>query len=327
MVSKSTLSPGLKAMFAQIEKQHGQGSIMRVGDQPTQVPDVISTGIPTLDNALGIGGLRRGQPVELFGPESAGKTTLALHLIAEAQKLGGVCAYIDVEHALDLVYAAAVGVDVDNLLLSQPDSAEQALDIALALAETGEIAVFVLDSIAALVPRAEIEGDMGDAHMGLQARLMGQAMRKLKGVLDNTGTIGFFINQVREKIGVVYGNPEVTPGGRAMKFNAGVRMRLVKTETIKNGAEILGNRAKVTVIKNKWAPPFRVAEFDIIYGEGVSRAGSLLDEAVAFGIIKKAGAWFSYEGEQIGQGREAAKQYLKDRPEVFEEIARRLLAP
>lgn len=322
-----SLSPKLKSVFADIEKQYGEGAIMRYGDEPAQVYDVISTGIPTLNTALGVGGLRRGQPVEIFGPEATGKTTLALHIIAEAQKLGGVCAYIDVEHALDLAYAAIIGVDVDNLLLSQPGSAEEALDIAQALCDSGEIAVFVVDSIAALVPRAEIEGDIGDSHMGLQPRLMGQAMRKLKAQMHETNTLGVFINQIRYKLGVIYGNPEVTPGGEAMKFAAGVRMRIKKTESIKNGSEILGNKADVYIIKNKWAPPFKHAEFDIIYGEGVSRAGSLIDEGVAFGVIKKSGTHYSYEDVKLGNGREAAKQYLKDHPELFEEIARKLLAP
>jgi recombination protein RecA len=273
---------------------------------------------------LGIGGLPRGRVVEIYGPESSGKSTLALHVVAEAQRNGGICAYIDAEHAMDPVYARAIGVDIDELLISQPDTGEQALEIAEMLIRSGAIDVVVIDSVAALTPRAEIEGEMGDSHVGLQARLMSQALRKLTGTLSKTGTIAIFINQLREKIGVMYGSPEVTPGGRALKFYASVRLDIRRVETIKDGAEMTGSRTRVKVVKNKCAPPFRTAEFDIMYGTGISREGSILDVAVDLGIVKKAGAWYTYEGEQLGQGRENAKQFLRDSAELVVEIDNRI---
>jgi recombination protein RecA len=278
----------------------------------------------SLDLALGIGGLPRGRIVEVFGPESSGKSTLALHVVAEAQRNGGVCAYIDAEHALDPVYAKAIGVDIDELLISQPDNGEQALEIAEMLIRSGAIDVLVIDSVAALTPRAEIEGEMGDAHVGLQARLMSQALRKLTATLNKSDTIALFINQLREKIGVIYGSPEVTPGGRALKFYASVRLDIRRVESIKDGAEIVGSRTRVKVVKNKCAPPFRSAEFDIMYGQGISREGSILDVAVDFDIVKKSGAWYTYEGEQLGQGRENAKQFLRESPELVVEIDERI---
>jgi recombination protein RecA len=284
----------------------------------------IPTGALSLDLALGIGGLPRGRVVEIYGPESSGKSTLALHVVAEAQRNGGICAYIDAEHAMDPVYARAIGVDIDELLISQPDTGEQALEIAEMLIRSGAIDVVVIDSVAALTPRAEIEGDMGDSHVGLQARLMSQALRKLTGTLNKTGTILIFINQLREKIGVVYGSPEVTPGGKALKFYASVRLDIRRVETIKDGGEMTGSRTKVKVVKNKCAPPFRVAEFDIMYGTGISREGSILDVAVDLGIVKKSGAWYTYEGEQLGQGRENAKQFLRDSTELVVEIDDRI---
>jgi recombination protein RecA len=314
----------LDAALSQIEKQFGKGSVMRMGESLTLGIEVISTGAMSLDLALGIGGLPRGRIVEVFGPESSGKSTLALHVVAEAQRNGGVCAYIDAEHALDPVYAKAIGVDIDELLISQPDNGEQALEIAEMLIRSGAIDVVVIDSVAALTPRAEIEGEMGDAHVGLQARLMSQALRKLTATLNKSDTIALFINQLREKIGVIYGSPEVTPGGRALKFYASVRLDIRRVESIKDGAEIVGSRTRVKVVKNKCAPPFRSAEFDIMYGQGISREGSILDVAVDFDIVKKSGAWYTYEGEQLGQGRENAKQFLRESPELVVEIDERI---
>jgi recombination protein RecA len=295
-----------------------------MGESLTLGIEAISTGAMSLDLALGIGGLPRGRIVEVFGPESSGKSTLALHVVAEAQRNGGVCAYIDAEHALDPVYAKAIGVDIDELLISQPDNGEQALEIAEMLIRSGAIDVLVIDSVAALTPRAEIEGEMGDAHVGLQARLMSQALRKLTATLNKSDTIALFINQLREKIGVIYGSPEVTPGGRALKFYASVRLDIRRVESIKDGAEIVGSRTRVKVVKNKCAPPFRSAEFDIMYGQGISREGSILDVAVDFDIVKKSGAWYTYEGEQLGQGRENAKQFLRESPELVVEIDERI---
>jgi recombination protein RecA len=314
----------LEMALGQIEKQFGKGSIMRMGEHAGVGVAAISTGAMALDLALGIGGLPRGRVVEIFGPESSGKSTLALHVVAEAQRNGGICAYVDAEHALDPVYAKAIGVDIDELLISQPDTGEQGLEIADMLIRSGAIDVVVVDSVAALTPRAEIEGDMGDSHVGLQARLMSQALRKLTGTLAKSNTIAVFINQLREKIGVVYGSPEVTPGGRALKFYSSVRLEIRRVETIKDGAEMIGNRTRVKVVKNKCAPPFRSAEFDIIYGKGISREGSILDVAADFGIVKKSGAWYTYEGEQLGQGRENAKQFLRATPELMVELDQRL---
>jgi recombination protein RecA len=314
----------LEMALGQIEKQFGKGAIMRMGEKAGVGVDAISTGAMALDLALGIGGLPRGRIVEIYGPESSGKSTLALHVVAEAQRNGGICAYIDAEHALDPVYAKAIGVDIDELFISQPDTGEQGLEIADMLIRSGAIDVVVIDSVAALTPRAEIEGDMGDTHVGLQARLMSQALRKLTGTLSKSNTIAVFINQLREKIGVVYGSPEVTPGGRALKFYSSVRLEIRRVESIKDGAEMTGNRTRVKVVKNKCAPPFRSAEFDIMYGKGISREGSILDVAVDFGIVKKSGAWYTYEGEQLGQGRENAKQFLRSTPEMMIELDERI---
>jgi recombination protein RecA len=297
---------------------------MRMGESLTLGIEAISTGAMSLDLALGIGGLPRGRIVEVFGPESSGKSTLALHVVAEAQRNGGICAYIDAEHALDPVYAKAIGVDIDELLISQPDNGEQALEIAEMLIRSGAIDVVVIDSVAALTPRAEIEGEMGDSHVGLQARLMSQALRKLTATLNKSDTIALFINQLREKIGVIYGSPEVTPGGRALKFYASVRLDIRRVESIKDGAEIVGSRTRVKVVKNKCAPPFKTAEFDIMYGQGISREGSILDVAADLGLVKKSGAWYTYEGEQLGQGRENAKQFLRESPELVIEIDERI---
>jgi recombination protein RecA len=316
----------LEAAIGQIEKQFGKGSVMRMGEHTGMAIEAISTGAMSLDIALGVGGLPRGRVVEVFGPESSGKSTLALHVVAEAQRNGGICAYVDAEHALDPVYAKAIGVDIDELLISQPDTGEQALEIADMLIRSGAIDVVVIDSVAALTPRAEIEGDMGDTHVGLQARLMSQALRKLTGTLSKSNTIMIFINQLREKIGISYGSPEVTPGGRALKFYSSVRLDIRRVESIKDGAEVIGNRTRVKVVKNKVSPPFKQAEFDIVYGKGISREGSVLDVAVDLGIVKKSGAWYTYEGEQLGQGRENVKQFLLDTPELMVELNERIRA-
>src|SRR4249920_2075210 len=308
----------------QIEKQFGKGAIMRLGERGNVGVESISTGALALDLALGIGGLPRGRIVEIFGPESSGKSTLATHVVAEAQRNGGVCAYIDAEHAMDPVYAAAIGVNVDELLISQPDTGEQALEITDMLVRSGALDVVVIDSVAALTPRAEIEGEMGDTHVGLQARLMSQALRKLTANLNKTDTICLFINQLREKIGVMFGSPETTPGGRALKFYSSVRLDIRRIESIKDGVEVVGNRTRVKVVKNKCSAPFRQCEFDIMYGKGISREGSLLDVGVEYGIVKKSGAWFTYEGEQLGQGRENAKQFLIDNAEIMVEISERV---
>ena len=310
----------LDAAIAHIEKTYGKGAVMKLGKAPDYNVDVIPTGSMTLDMALGIGGVPRGRIVEIYGPESSGKTTVALHVAAQAQKLGGEVAFIDVEHALDPVYAKALGVDIDNLLVSQPDSGEQDLEIAEALVRSGAIDCIVLDSVAAMVTKAEIEGDMGDTHVGLLARLMSQAMRKLTSVISKSNCVAIFINQVREKIGVVYGNPETTPGGRALKFYSSVRIEVRKGEPIKNGAEIIGARTKCKVVKNKVAPPFKECEFDMMFGQGIDRVGEVCDLAVDLDIIKKSGAWFSYNGQKIGQGRENAKEYLRSNPDIMKEI-------
>ena len=310
----------LEMALGQIEKQFGKGAVMKLGESTHMQIETIPTGALGLDIALGVGGVPRGRVIEVFGPESSGKTTVALHIIAEAQKAGGEAAFIDAEHALDPVYAKKLGVDIDNLIVSQPDTGEQALEIAEALVRSGAIDVIVIDSVAALVPKAEIDGEMGDSHMGLQARLMSQAMRKLSGVICKSKTTAIFINQLREKVGVMFGNPEVTPGGRALKFYASVRLDVRRIESIKQGNEIIGNRTRVKVVKNKIAPPFKEAEFDIIYGLGISKEGSILDVGVNIDIVNKSGAWFSYNGQRIGQGRENSKQYLRENPEITREI-------
>jgi recombination protein RecA len=314
----------LEMALGQIEKQYGKGAIMRLGERGNVGIAAIPTGALALDIALGIGGLPRGRVVEIFGPESSGKSTLAMHVVAEAQRNGGTCAYIDAEHAMDPVYAAAIGVNVDDLYISQPDTGEQALEITDMLIRSGALDVVVIDSVAALVPRAEIEGEMGDTHVGLQARLMSQALRKLTANLNRSRTVCVFINQLREKIGVMFGSPETTPGGRALKFYSSVRLDIRRVETIKDGAEMIGNRTRVKVVKNKVSPPFKQAEFDIMYGHGISREGSLLDVGVELGIINKAGAWFTYEGEQLGQGRENVKQFLKDNVDMMVEIMEKI---
>lgn len=314
----------LKDAFAKIEKQFGKGSVMRLGDAPKQDIESISTGAINLDIALGIGGLPKGRIVEIYGPESSGKTTLALHSIAEAQKQGGIAAFIDAEHALDAVYAQRLGVDVENLIVSQPDTGEQALEICESLVRSSAVDIIVVDSVAALVPRAEIEGDMGDAHVGLQARLMSQALRKLAGLIAKSNVIVIFINQLREKVGVMFGNPETTTGGRALKFYASVRMEIRRGEAIKNGDEIIGNRTRVKVVKNKVAPPFKNVEFDIMYGEGISKIGALLDIAVSVDIVKKSGAWYSYNEEKLGQGRENSKNYLSAHQDLLEIIEKQI---
>ena len=320
----------LDAALGQIEKQFGKGSVMRMGDNMSMNIESIPTGALSLDLALGIGGLPRGRIVEIYGPESSGKSTLAMHAVAEAQRNGGICAYIDAEHAMDPVYAGAIGVNVDDLLISQPDTGEQALEIADMLIRSGALDILVIDSVAALTPRAEIEGEMGDSHPGLQARLMSQALRKLTGTLSKSSTIAIFINQLREKIGVMYGSPEVTSGGRALKFYSSVRLDIRRIEQIKDGADVIGNRTRVKVVKNKCSAPFKQAEFDIMYGKGISREGSLLDVAVELGFIKKSGAWFTYEGEQLGQGRENVKVFLTENPQLMAEVddrVRQALAP
>jgi recombination protein RecA len=317
----------LKALdlaLAGIEKAHGKGAVMKMGEKTTLAIGAVPTGALGLDLALGIGGLPRGRVTEIYGPESSGKSTLAMHVVAEAQRMGGICAYVDAEHAMDPIYARAIGVDVDELLISQPDTGEQALEITDMLIRSGAIDVVVIDSVAALTPRAEIEGDMGDSHVGLQARLMSQALRKLTANLNKTNTICIFINQLREKIGVMFGSPETTPGGRALKFYSSVRLDIRRIEAIKDGVEVVGNRTRVKVVKNKVAPPFRQVEFDIMYGQGISREGGVLDIGVDNDIVKKSGAWYTYEGEQLGQGRENAKQFLHDNAEIMIEISERI---
>ena len=318
--SAASKKDALETALAQIEKQFGKGAVMKLGANVAMKVDAISTGSLSLDIALGVGGVPRGRVVEVYGPESSGKTTLALHVLAEAQKQGGEVAFIDVEHALDPVYAQALGVDIDSLLVSQPDTGEQALEICEALVRSGAIDAIVIDSVAAMVPRAEIEGEMGDSHVGLQARLMSQALRKLTGAIGKTNTIVIFINQLREKVGVMYGNPEVTTGGRALKFYSSVRIDVRRIEALKNGSEIIGNRTRAKVVKNKVAPPFREAEFDIMYGQGIAREGELIDLGVKLDLVQKAGSWFSMGETRIGQGRDAAKKYLLDNPEVAAQL-------
>ncbi len=314
----------LETALAQIEKQHGKGSVMRLGERPVSLLEVIPTGSIALDLALGIGGLPRGRVIEIYGPESSGKTTVALHAVANAQAAGGIAAFIDAEHALDPDYAHALGVDTDALLVSQPDTGEQALEIMDMLIRSGALDIIVVDSVAALVPRAEIEGEMGDSHVGLQARLMSQALRKITGALSNSGTTAIFINQLREKIGVMFGSPETTTGGKALKFYSSVRLDVRRIETLKDGAEAVGNRTRVKVVKNKVAPPFKQAEFDIVYGQGISREGSLIDVGVDQAIIKKSGAWYTYEGDQLGQGKENVRSFLRDNPDLADEIEKKI---
>ncbi len=324
-MAESEKEKALQTALAQIEKQFGKGAVMKLGQNSSLNVETIPTGSPSLDIALGIGGVPRGRIVEIYGPESSGKTTVALHIVAEAQKMGGEAVFIDVEHALDPVYAQALGVDIDSLLVSQPDTGEQALEICEALVRSGAIDVVVVDSVAAMTTKAEIEGEMGDSFVGLQARLMSQALRKLTGAISKSNAVCIFINQLREKIGVMYGNPETTPGGRALKFYSSVRLDVRKKDPIKEGGEIIGNLTRVKVVKNKVAPPFREAEFDIMYGEGISREGEIIDLAVKLDIIKKSGSWYSYEGNRIGQGRDKVKQYLKENPDVREQIAKQVM--
>ncbi len=319
-MAKDERQAALDAALKKIEKNFGKGSIMRMGEKVDTQVSTVSSGSLALDEALGVGGYPRGRIVEIYGPESSGKTTVALHAVAEVQKQGGTAAYIDAENAMDPKYATALGVNIDDLLLSQPDTGEQGLEIADALVSSGAVDILVVDSVAALVPRAEIEGEMGDAHVGLQARLMSQALRKLSGTINKTKTIALFINQIREKVGVMFGNPEVTPGGRALKFYSTVRLEVRRAETIKNGTDMIGNRARIKVVKNKVAPPFKVAEVEIMYGQGISQTGELVDMAVEKDIINKSGSWYSYGDERIGQGRENAKNYLADHPEVQDEV-------
>ncbi len=324
MAKKTETDQNLKQVLSDIEKQFGKGSIMRLGDNEKREIDVIPSGSISLDIALGIGGYPKGRIVEIYGPESSGKTTFALHAIAEAQKLGGKAAFIDAENSLDPQYAARLGVDTNELLLSQPDNGEQALEIAEALVRSGAISVIVIDSVAALVPQAEIEGEMGDSHVGLQARLMSQALRKLAGIINKTGTVAIFINQLREKVGVMFGNPEVTPGGRALKFYSSIRLDIRRSEQIKMGSDIIGNKTKVKVVKNKMAPPFKTCEIDIMYGTGISLEGEIVDLGSEINVLEKAGAWYSYNGEKIGQGKENVKEYLKNNPKVKEEILNKI---
>ncbi|MBC1603760.1 recombinase RecA [Listeria rocourtiae] len=314
----------LDQALKQIEKQFGKGSIMKLGEQSDHNISTISSGSLALDIALGVGGYPRGRIIEVYGPESSGKTTVALHAIAEVQAQGGTAAFIDAEHALDPAYAKNLGVNIDELLLSQPDTGEQALEIAEALVRSGAVDILVVDSVAALVPRAEIEGEMGDSHVGLQARLMSQALRKLSGAINKSKTIAIFINQIREKVGVMFGNPEITPGGRALKFYSTVRLEVRRAEQLKQGTDVIGNKTKIKVVKNKVAPPFRVAEVDVMYGQGISREGELVDMASEIDVINKSGSWYSYNEERIGQGRENAKQYLKEHPEIRDEISKRV---
>ena len=324
-MAESEKEKALQTALAQIEKQFGKGAVMKLGQNSSLNVEAIPTGSLSLDIALGIGGVPRGRIVEIYGPESSGKTTVALHIVAEAQKMGGEAVFIDVEHALDPVYAQALGVDIDSLLVSQPDTGEQALEICEALVRSGAIDVVVVDSVAAMTTKAEIEGEMGDSFVGLQARLMSQALRKLTGAISKSNAVCIFINQLREKIGVMYGNPETTPGGRALKFYSSVRLDVRKKDPIKEGGEIIGNLTRVKVVKNKVAPPFREAEFDIMYGEGISREGEIIDLAVKLDIIKKSGSWYSYDGNRIGQGRDKVKQYLKENPDVREQIAKQVM--
>ena len=324
MAENSEKKKALDAALSQIEKQFGKGSVMKLGEFKAMEVEAIPTGALSLDIALGIGGVPRGRIIEVYGPESSGKTTLALHIIAEAQKTGGEAAFIDAEHALDPVYAKKLGVNIDESIVSQPDTGEQALEITESLVRSGALDVIVVDSVAALVPKAEIDGDMGDSHMGLQARLMSQALRKLAGAINKSKTVLIFINQLREKIGVMFGNPETTTGGRALKFYASVRMDIRKIENIKQDGNVIGNRARVKIVKNKVAPPFREAEFDIMYGEGISKVGNILDTAINLNIIEKSGSWFSYNGDRVGQGRENVKNYLKDNPKILEEVEKKV---
>lgn len=324
-MEKDKRNQALEQALKSIEKQYGKGAIMRLGDEPDQKVEATPSGSINLDIALGVGGYPKGRIIELYGPESSGKTTLALHAIASTQKLGGNVAFIDAEHALDAQYAKKLGVDIDNLLLSQPDTGEQALEIAEALVRSGSIDMIVVDSVAALVPEAEINGDMGDSHVGLQARLMSQAMRKLSGIISKTHTTAIFINQIREKVGVMFGNPEVTPGGRALKFYSSVRLEIRRSESLKNGTDFIGNKAKIKVVKNKVAPPFKEAVVDIIFGEGISKYGEVLDLATDLEFIQKAGAWYAYNNEKIGQGRDNAKKYLEDNPEIYQLLEKKIL--
>jgi recombination protein RecA len=316
----------LDAALLQIEKQFGKGAVMRLGERTNMQIDVIPTGALTLDIALGVGGVPKGRVIEIFGPESSGKTTVALHIVAEAQRGGGTAAFIDAEHALDPAYAAKIGVNIDELIISQPDTGEQALEITEALVRSGAIDVIVIDSVAALVPKAEIDGEMGDSHMGLQARLMSQALRKLAGVISKSSTVCIFINQLREKVGVMFGNPETTPGGRALKFYASVRLDVRRTESIRSGTDIVGNHTRVKVVKNKVAPPFKEAEFDIMYGEGISKEGCIIDLGTAKDIIDKSGSWFAYNGQRIGQGKDNARLFLKENPAIRDEIEAKIRA-
>lgn len=325
-MAKDERQAALDSALKRIEKDFGKGSIMRMGDSPQTQISAVSTGSLGLDNALGVGGYPRGRIVEIYGPESSGKTTVALHAVAEVQKNGGTAAYIDAENAMDPTYATALGVDIDNLLLSQPDTGEQGLEIADALVSSGAIDIVVIDSVAALVPRAEIEGEMGDAHVGLQARLMSQALRKLSGTINKTKTIALFINQIREKVGIIFGNPETTPGGRALKFYSTIRLEVRRGEQIKDGSEVIGNRVKIKVVKNKVAPPFRVAQVDMMYGHGISQTGEIIDMAVEKDIVNKSGSWYSYQDERIGQGRENAKKYLDEHTDMKQEIRQKVRA-
>lgn len=324
-VKANDRAKALDAALAQIDRQFGKGSVMRLGDKAVASVQVIPTGSIALDVALGIGGLPRGRIVEVYGPESSGKTTVALHAVANAQRAGGLAAFVDAEHALDPEYARNLGVDTDNLIVSQPDTGEQALEIADTLIRSGAFDIIVIDSVAALVPKAEIEGDMGDSHVGLQARLMSQALRKLTGALSATGTTAIFINQLREKIGVFFGNPETTTGGKALKFYSSVRLDVRRIETLKEGGEPIGNRTRVKVVKNKMAPPFKQAEFDILYGKGISREGSIIDMGVDTGIIRKSGSWFTYDGDQLGQGKEKVRAFLQDNPDLADELYEKIM--